>query len=432
MSVADKIHSTIINNCKPEQDRCIGVEIECLYYGPDGHRLPVNPGEKFSASDMRTELETILAPEQAGFNLTLEPGGQLEWASPPCKTLFDIDRFMSSYFEAAGKISEREQLIHLDFSLDPRYVPEDIQLIAENKYRIMNDRFALTGDQGSWMMRNTASVQINLDFSTEEEAAEMAHIGDVLSPLAAIAFSHSPFRQGKPVGLENIRYQVWENTDRERCGYLLDKGLNQPDNLIRQYVDMVIGTPAIFVRGTDEQLSPFGGPLGTWLDVLEENRVLQQDHILLALHQIFTHVRFKNVLELRISDRPPAGSELAPAAFWLGLLYSEPIRKQTREEISLWTEQERFDLNLLARQLDMDQAGPRGKPIRYWINHFMSLALQGLDDHSRGLERSERVYLERYLDIILQGGSPTIQVQDQFWQRGVSLQDFIVERYSPF
>ncbi len=430
MSITDKIHSTIIDSRKPEDKREIGIEIECLYYDSRGRRLPANPGNIFSAEDMRRELEGILTKDQPGSNLTLEPGGQLEWASPACKTLFEIDSLMSAYFDAAWTISEREKLIHMDFSLEPQYAPETISLINADKYRIMNNRFALTGQQGHWMMRNTTSVQINLDFTSEQEAEEMAFVVDVLSPLAAIVFSHSPFHLGKPAGTENIRYQIWENTDRSRCGFLLDKNITRPEGLVRKFADMVARTPAIFVRGTDAQISPFNGLLGTWLKVLDENEVLTQEHIQLALHQIFTHVRFKNVLEIRISDRPPSGSELAPAAFWVGLLYSEKIRKQVLAEVSHWTKGERNELQQTARQVEMDTAGPAGRTLRHWIKRYMYLAMEGLDEHSRGLDHSERVFLERYLDIILQGGPPMIQVQDQFWQRGISLREFINERYS--
>ena len=61
------------------------------------------------------------------------------------------------------------------------------------------------GTQGKWMMRNTASIQVNYDVTSEKDLEEMVFVADCLQPVCAYLFSNSPFKNKKPVGEKNIR-----------------------------------------------------------------------------------------------------------------------------------------------------------------------------------------------------------------------------------
>lgn len=430
MMLTDRILSSILSNTKAPEERQIGVEVECLFYTREGQRLPVNPGTAYSAHDMKDELVQKFSKTENPPHLSIEPGGQLEWASPPCKTLFDVDLSLQRHFEFSDEIVSREGLIHLDLSLEPLFLPEEVELINQSKYHHMHDRFSRTGKLGHWMMRNTTSVQINLDYSSVEEAEEMAFIADCLTPIASIMFSHSPFWKGKPANSENLRYRIWSDTDNERCGSLMNFGIVEKRGLLEGFSRLAQMVPAIFIQGTDNELLPFDGPMGKWLQILEDVNALSDDIIQLALHQLFTHVRFKKVVEIRNADRPPQGSELAPVAFWVGLLYSDNVRHAVLEIVNSWTKEEREQLNNAAGQLSIDIPGPGHKTIRKWIEDFSDLAFRGLGERQKDNPKSEGVFLERYLDTLLKGGSPSVQVQDQFWQRDIPLKDFLMERYS--
>ena len=52
----------------------------------------------------------------------------------------------------------------------------------------MNENMKKNGTMGKWMMRNTASVQINFDFTSERELNEMVFIADCLNPVCAFLF----------------------------------------------------------------------------------------------------------------------------------------------------------------------------------------------------------------------------------------------------
>ncbi len=210
----------------------------------------------------------------------------------------------------------------------------------------------------------------------------------------------------------------------------MDFGIVEKKGLLEGVSRLVQMAPAIFIRGTDDELLPFDGPMGKWLQILDDSNVLSDDNIQLSLHQMFTHVRFKKMLELRSTDRPPLGSELAPVAFWVGLLYSDAVRRQVYDIVKAWSKEDRTHLQRLTRQLGLDVDGPENKSIREWIEELCALSFQGLSERQGDQPESEGVFLERYLDTLLKGGSPSIQVQDQYWRRGLPIKEFLLERYA--
>ena len=86
----------------------------------------------------------------------------------------------------------------------------------------MDQVFENSGNMGRWMMRNTTSIQINIDYTSELDANLMGYIADSIQPFFSILFSNSPFIKGEPVKQKNMRWLIWENTDPERCRSLFN------------------------------------------------------------------------------------------------------------------------------------------------------------------------------------------------------------------
>ena len=151
-------------------------------------------------------------------------------------------------------------------------------------------------------------------------------------------------------------------------------------------------------------------------------------HILSALHQSFTNVRFKSVLEIRSSDRPPRGFELAPAAFIAGLLTDKKNRETLLEIVSDWTDLDHRQLYQTANELSFSAKGPNGKTIGDWLSLLSSLSLEGLDRRSTFYNiKNERPLLETLLNDILINGPMTLQVQEKYMKSGLPLDSFLLE-----
>ena len=82
----------------------------------------------------------------------------------------------------------------------------------------------------------------------------------------------------------------------------------------------------------------------TLRDELEKKwlrKTLTSNDIRAALHQIFTNVRLKTLIEIRDIDCLPFKYIVAPVAFLTGLIENRSFRKELLSEFSSWTKQER-------------------------------------------------------------------------------------------
>ncbi len=156
MNLTERIESVILSNLQTVDERKIGVECECFFYDKKQRRLPVNTGDKFSATDLLNEMIKLQSDDEIKAGYSLEPGGQLEWASPPMKSLHEINTNYLRNKTRVLAIARREKLMYIDFSLEPLYSPSDIELIDHKKYNFMDKMFSKAGKLGPWMMRNTA------------------------------------------------------------------------------------------------------------------------------------------------------------------------------------------------------------------------------------------------------------------------------------
>jgi len=413
MNVTKQIVDQILSNIKPPRERKIGVEYETIVYDKDLKRIPANSEKSISSDSIIKELENMQENDTIKSWYTLEPGGQIEWASPPLMTLHEIDQYLIRHKQRFNKIIEKENLKINPYSVEPNYLPEEIPLIDNEKYRLMDKRFVQAGELGRWMMRNTSSVQINLDYSSQDEAEKMAFVADCITPIASVLFANSPFWKGGPVGNANLRYNIWHNTDKSRCCDLYDHKIFRKDGLLEKYAEFIQNVPAIFVENKDQVIEAFSGTLGQWLDRLNREEKLTAREIQIALHQIFTHIRFKNVIEIRVCDKPPTGFELAPVAFWVGILFSESALKEAFEIVNKWTKKEREQLKESAFSINLEHIALQSKTIGGWISEFARLAERGLNERAKVYKiDSELGFLSSYIEHTNKYGIPSLAFQN--------------------
>ena len=404
MNIHDVIKKTILSNLKNPSDCKIGIEIENIIYTDDGKRIKINPCDSFSASDL---LKTVKKSQETKGNYSLEPGGQLEWASPPFKNLNDLENAIQQQVKHLINILNQKNLKVVTEGLDPHFLPKEVDLINQRRYKIMDKNMLSNGSMGQWMMRCTSSIQVNFDASSMEEMQEMVFIADCLHPISAYLFSNSPYKNKKPAKKRNFRNIIWANTDDVRCNNLFDHGIYSKNNLIDNYINYFLNSPAIFSLDRNGKAIFTKNTFGDILKKMKKNGTLSKKYILELLRQIFTNVRIKDLVEIRGADRTPEGFEIAPAAFWTGLLTEKYVRDIVIETTSHWTKQDRLFLNNSALSLNKDQKGPSKKKYGDWIDYFSELALEGL----RRRQFGEEHLLEDYLKIVKEKGPFTLQKQ---------------------
>ena len=170
MNTAERVKSKILSPGHIAE-RKIGVEIESFYYlGNDFSRVSVNHGKQYSAMDLLRDISEEARKNNELYSYSLEPGGQIEWASSPQISLWSIEEEYSKHIEYQKKLCKKNNIDVGHFSVEPISHPQDIDLIESKKYHLMDDMFKNTGALGQWMMRNTTSLQLNIDYLDEEDA----------------------------------------------------------------------------------------------------------------------------------------------------------------------------------------------------------------------------------------------------------------------
>jgi Gamma-glutamylcysteine synthetase len=215
VKLSEKIKKHILSKSVSKSQRRIGIEVECFVYKKNFNRIAVNKSDEYSATDLLNELNNI--NNDVNGTYSLEPGGQIEWSSPPCDNMFELDDALSSHKHLLDSILIKRNLLSLYIGVDPFTDPDSIELIDQKKYQLMNINMEKRGTLGKWMMRNTSSIQVNYDIIDQRDLEEVMFIADCIHPISAYLFAHSPFQLGRPVRSKNLRNYIWENTDNTRC-----------------------------------------------------------------------------------------------------------------------------------------------------------------------------------------------------------------------
>jgi len=420
LSVHNKVKSYILSNSIGDNAaRKIGVEVECFVFDKNYYRIPVNKGSIYSASDLLEELNSIEKISNASFSL--EPGGQIEWASPACETIQELDKSFLIYKKTLDKILDREGYKSLFIGVDPLNEPRDVELIKLVKYQLMDKNMEERGSLGKWMMRNTCSIQINYDIKNGKDLEESVYILDCLHPVFSYLFSHSPFQKGEVIGNLNLRNHIWENTDDSRCKSLINHGIIDKRSVLDAYIDFVLHVPGIFKLDSKNNIQKTEFSLGEDLRIKYSKGVLSQEDIKAALHQIFTNVRLKNLIEVRDIDCLPFDSIMAPVAFVTGLIDAPMIREKLLSIFNSWTLEDKFLWNDLAKSLSGDVDGPGGKSFLDWVKIISEISIGGLKARKHGEEK----YFSNFFENILLRGPLSFQKQNNFKKSGKLLKKYI-------
>ena len=402
MSLLYEVKNVILSNLKKPSDIKIGIEIENIIYNDENQRIKVNPSNLFSATDLVRNLNDME-------NYSLEPGGQLEWGSKPYTNLHDLNKSIKINLESLKKTLNKKNFKIVPFGVDPYYSPDQIELINQSKYKIMDKNMTKSGSMGQWMMRCTSSIQVNFDASTEKEMEENAFLADCLHPIAAYLFSNSPLKDDKPAYQKNLRSIIWANTDNNRCNNLFDHGIVSKAGLLDKYIEFFLETPSIFSINNEGATTPSEKTFGQLIKEQKIRGETKNKLILSYLRQIFTNVRIKNLVEIRGADRTPEGYEIAPAAFWTGLLMGPSVRDVILDTISSWSTKDRIFLNQAGLSLNINQLGPCNKTYGYWIDHFGRLALKGLKKRNLG----EEILFKGFFDSVMNKGPFSLTGQNR-------------------
>jgi glutamate--cysteine ligase len=260
-------------------------------------------------------------------NLSFEPGGQLEFSSKPYECLSDaIKRTKSIQDILDRELRELAQVTLTQVGLNPWHSVDELGLqMQKPRYQAMNDYFSAISPYGPRMMRQTCTVQVNLDFGRDESTMAKRYLASLLlAPFAGAIFNNSGISERKSAGMTGLRSKVWRHMDPSRTGVPPLKHLKTHLNksaCVDTYFDFLKDARVVFVTGLDFKVIHSPTTWSDWVSCGIDGVFPTQDDFETHMSLLFPDVRARGFLELRSVDCQARPWQFVPAAWWTGLLY---------------------------------------------------------------------------------------------------------------
>ncbi len=331
------------NAGKPREAWRVGTEHELIGVWPDTGAAPTYegdrgigallgwfadrgaiPGKRWNERTPVVENGHVIALVVGDSQITIEPGGQFELAGRPVTDDRDYVRDLEEYVDALGRASRDLGIAWLSTGLRPFGKRDDIPWMPKERYDVMRAYMPTVGTRGLDMMVRTATVQANLDFADEADAAaKLKCLYSVTSILTAL-WAASPIVEDKVSGYQSYRAWIWRDTDNARAG--LVRFAFDREDIFRAYTEWALDVPLYFVYRQGYQRVPAGLTFRQFMrDGWNGERATRADWAL-HLSTLFPEGRLKKFIEVRGCDCGSLEMIAALAPMMRGLLYDVDAR----------------------------------------------------------------------------------------------------------
>jgi len=256
--------------------------------------------------------------------ITLEPGGQFELAGRPVSddNVFAAD--LAAHVKELGDASRALGLAWLSIGLRPFGTRANIPWMPKERYDVMHAYMPTVGTRGLDMMQRTATVQVNLDFADEADAAAKMKCLYSVTPILTALYAASPIVDEKVSGYQTYRAWIWRDTDNQRSGlmpFVFDR-----DDIFTAYTEWALDVPMYFVYRTGYHPVPADLTFRKFMaEGWNGEHALRADWAL-HLSTLFPEGRLKKFIEVRGCDCGSMPMNAALAPLMRGLLYDATAR----------------------------------------------------------------------------------------------------------
>ena len=328
-------------------DRRIGMEYERIpvskytqnvvsYEGDFGVCELLREFAKIDNWDYIIDDTNIIGLKKLHDTITLEPGCQIELSLEPQQYIRDIKKRIEEIDSVFKPLLEEFEIKLLNVGVSPKTTYKNIKLLPKRRYHLMANY--LWGILSDVMMRETAGIQVGIDFKSEEDAMRKFRLANLMMPFVTAMFANSKIRGGVDTGYKSFRALAWLNTDNERCGFATDFNRNM---CFKDYVNELLETPMIFIS-RDNKMVSLNGRL-TFRQYMEkgfEGFLPTIEDWKLHSNLFFPEVRLRNFIEIRNHDCVGGGLEYSIPALYKGIMYSQSAMEEVEEILNKFTANE--------------------------------------------------------------------------------------------
>lgn len=260
--------------------------------------------------------------------ISFEPGGQLEFSTRPYPCLLEATERVHRVQSWLDQAADRAGIRILQIGMNPWLTVDEIGLqMTKPRYRAMDGYFTAQGPDGRRMMRQTCTIQVNLDFGDNEEILAKRYLAsNLIAPFATATFANSPFLDGQATGLKTNRGAVWQKMDPTRTGFTK---LDEVERLLNRracvdaYLEKVMQGRVIFIEKLNYRVMTSQLTFRDWVSRGVEGIRPTLKDFQTHLSLMFPEVRARGFIELRSVDCQHRFWQDVPAAFYTGLLYDD-------------------------------------------------------------------------------------------------------------
>jgi glutamate--cysteine ligase len=281
---------------------------------------------------------------------------------------------------------------------------DEIGWVPKKRYRIMAPYMLRVGTMGQRMMKQTATVQANIDYADEPDAMAKFRVAMGITPILSAIFANSPISEGAPNGYMTLRGHIWTDTDNQRCGLL--PFAFKKDAGFEDYVDYALSVPLYFIVRNGRWIDLTGMPFAKFLAEGYQGERATIDDWTLHLSTLFPEVRLKTYMEIRCADSQPPELMLALPAMIKGALYEEDCLLAAWDLVKSWKWEERLRLYHDSHRFAL-KAKIKGVRLAELAKELVAIAEEGLARQKNLDEngRDETVYMARLREQVRNGDS---------------------------
>ena len=410
---------------KPRARWMIGTEYEKVaverasgkaapFSGPRGIEAVLRGLAERYGWEPKEEDGRVVALAREGASITLEPGAQLELSGEQCPTIHCTQAELATHVREVVSVGGELGIAFLGLGMQPMSPLDEIEWVPKQRYRIMGPYMTRVGTLGQRMMKQTATVQANIDYGDERDAMLKLRVGMGLAPILNAMFANSSLSDGSLNGYMSFRGHIWTQTDSARCGLL--RPAFREGATFAEYVEWALDVPLYFILRDGTYLTTVTGmPFRHFLAEGAAGERATLDDWNLHLTTLFPEVRLKGYIELRSADSQPPERMLALPALVKGVFYEADCLDAAYDLVKRWTYEE---TDGLWRQVHREAllARFRGVRVLELARELYAIAEEGLRrQHELDASgRDERIYLERMGEQLAMGRSPARVVAEQW------------------
>jgi glutamate--cysteine ligase len=146
------------------------------------------------------EKEKVVGLKRKNQKITTEPGFQYELSGAPFKNIHSVCSENRTHFDELKDVFKSIDITTSSIAYDPFNKLSEIPKSPKERYKIMTAEMPKGGKLSLDMMYKTAGIQINYDYTSEEDFEKKFKIGNYLTPLTIALFANSPFSENKLSG----------------------------------------------------------------------------------------------------------------------------------------------------------------------------------------------------------------------------------------